>query len=238
MKKYDLDAVIPLVGGKRIGKSTQMLIWTAKIWAYEKLKPYNGIWEFIIKTVIPSDIFYNDKQESILNIKNSWKRIYAYDESYFIADKRETMQRQQIFLTHIINSFANRNHIYFMLIQKLNDLDSRFRDSSTGIIYIIERGLGMLFIPNVDPTITTKTFGFEKFEKEPYLLANSDRAKYNLRKLSSYVCDIKDSYNLQASDNELERKAWQVYLQTKEKWQSKIEQKRKVQYTITKTTVE
>ena len=235
--KDDLHAVIPITGKTRSGKSTLLMELTAKIWAFRLLKPYKIIWEYMIKAVIANDYFYNDKQDSIMNIKNSRERVYGYDESYWVGDTRKSMDRQQVFLTEVMNSFANKNHVYFMLIQKLKDLDKRFISLSTAVIYILERGEAMLFEPAIDSTITDAGYGFDRFQKEPYLLANKIRAGYNLRKLPSYVSRI-NFYNLKTSENELERKAWDFYLNNKERWQEKVQQKQKFIYTITKTTTE
>ena len=109
------------------------------------------------------------------------------DETYYQADKREWALKQHTATNHTLNTKAYLNNFYIDEIQNLGDIEFRHINNSNIVVSIVERGRALVHAAEHSFTIQRASYGFEKFEKEPNLLASLERGIYQLKRLRSYV---------------------------------------------------
>jgi hypothetical protein len=212
MPKYDLDFNSVIVGAARTGKSVLLLQKARRIYASKWNIPLNKVDEALSFMWVKDHIIY-DKQNGLIPFKKFKSEVIAVDEAYFVADRRESMQKQQVEYTKNINKYASNNNMGFTLIQDLTDLDSRIYSKANEINLIDQRGSAYLYCRSKRYPIVKDTYQFEKFQKYAYLLMNNSVASSNLRGLPNF---IKKIHWQDMQGNIL----YDAYLEQKKKFQS------------------
>jgi hypothetical protein len=217
--EFDLDMFVVVIGSARSGKSVLTLQCMIKIYQFRLMVKRSQSIKYILENNIVADqIIYSLKQKSAFQERftNSPPSIFVFDDSYLTSDRRKAMTKQILFLSHIENTLANKNHITFMLIQNLTDLDRRFLDKSSSLITVKDRGHGKIFAKNKSYPFIKSYYGFERFEKNPNLLASEDLAEYNQDRMATRCGNI----SWRDLTGGLSKKLFVIYKTNKEKYQS------------------
>jgi hypothetical protein len=189
MSNYDLNADILFIGVGRVGKSTEAIQYTRRIYSAKWNKPLTEVDKELIHNGWIFDKVIYDKTSVLAPLKTSKKEVILIDEAYFLADRRESLNPQQIKFIKWNNAYASNNNIVMSLIQDLTDLDSRIYSKANVINLLYERGSCLNYVRSKNFPIIKQTNEFEKFNKKARLLNDYQSALYQLRKLPSYTFD-------------------------------------------------
>lgn len=220
MYKYDLDCTISKVGYGRIGKSIFTLWELIRIVAFRKNLSLKEAQNWLIsQNIVPEHVIYSDLENfdrKVGSIPNSY---YIFDDAIFIADKREAMYSSLIKITKKISTFGKLNNIYWVNIQNLSDLDSRFTNKSNIIDVVTQRGLAYTYCSFKNVSIIKDFFGFEIFQKKPFLLRGTElQIEHNLKRIHSYIHKTKWRDMSKDPLSSKYNKLYDIYYANKDLW--------------------
>lgn len=192
MREFDLDSFNIIFGFARIGKSNEVLILCKLIIAFRNNLTLRESERFMLeKGFLKKSVIHSDKQSIKEAIMENPFGIVVIDEGYVFADKREAMTQKLIGLTHDVNTNADQNLIWFVLIQREDDLDYRFTDKANSILGLTKRGLGILFSVEKNFAMIKDLYNFEFIRKHPNLMSDYIRGMHTLRQLKAFVYSIR-----------------------------------------------
>lgn len=240
--KFDLDVNILNIGFARIGKSTLFYQQSRRVFAFRngfKTLAESDVW-LIKRNFSSENVVYSSNQNLRKMLKEKEQDMIGSDEGYLTADKREAMVERNIHLGQDINAFANKNNIFCTSIQNLADLDTRFINKANIIQLITERGTALVYCKGKNFPIMKDSFGFERFIKYPRLLSNLELGSHHLKKLPSFIFEIKyapldncqscSHYNhnkkicalCKCSNYIIENALFETYIKNKKIWQKEL----------------
>jgi len=190
MDGYGLDFFGDVVGFAQSGKSTLTFDLIKRGLCFKAKTPYSDAIKKELTDIVSNFTAYNEKDNLDEKFKTHRNTYFWYDEGYLNADRRQSMQGQQIGLSHQININAKNHNKTFLLIQNSSDMDLRFLNKANVFILIKERGSAYVFVRASNYPIIKDYLGFEKFIKNPELLSNTATADFALEGLPSFCFKI------------------------------------------------
>lgn len=188
MPDFDLDSFNIGFGFARIGKSTLASQLQKRYYCFRNMIPLNEINEWMIKNkILKKTVLHTQKQNSKELINKCREQFIWIDEGYLFGDRRNAMKDQLVQLTHDVNTGADNNNVFIMLIQDLSDLDLRFVNKANSMIGITERSFGLLFSRAKNFSFIKDSYNFEYIQKHQNLFNSYDKGLDTLKKLPSYT---------------------------------------------------
>ena len=185
---FDLDTFNITFGFARIGKSTQACQLQKRYYAFRNEIPFAEINDWILKNhILKKTVLHTQKQNATELIVHSKEQFLWIDEGYLFGDRRRALTDQLIDLSHDVNTNADNNNIFFMLIQDLSDLDLRFVSKANTLTGITERGSGLLFASHKHFAIIKDSYNFEFLKKHQNLLNTYEKGLDTLKKLPAFT---------------------------------------------------
>jgi len=219
MPQHDLDAQVLIIGQARSGKSTLSLKLLERIYSVKYNIPLGNVENYIIqKDFFNKNMIYS-KMQSLDVVKAAYKDVIITDEAFLAADKRESMNSNNVLYTKLVNVFANRNNIVLTNMQDYTALDFRVKRKSNLILLITQRGTAYSYLQKINLPIVQQPSIFEFFEKNPSFMYDfTDNINWTLQhKVRGFIGIIR--WQPYAEDNPL----WIAYKTAKAKYQKDIE---------------
>lgn len=189
MYKSDLDCTIMKVGSGRIGKSIHTLQELRRVVSFKykyNLKRADS-W-LVAEGIIPNHVIYDDISvfnEKVGSIRESF---FIFDDAIWIGDKRKAMYGELLQITEKITTYGSLDNMYWANIQNLSDIDGRITNKSNIIDLLTERGVSYTYCSPKNVAIIKDSFGFEIFQKKPFLLRGSKvQVDHNLKRIPSFI---------------------------------------------------
>ncbi len=187
LPKYDLDAKVIIVGAARVGKSTHFFQIARRIFVNKLKTDVNSVDRYLLSHDFITDSIIYTRDQSLKRFKSVSKSIISFDETYLVADKRETMNTAQINITKFLDVFALQNNVVFALTQQLSDLDSRVVNKATVLYLDYQRSKSLLYAKNHSFPLLPQTFDFDYYIKNPWQLDHKPQALSSLKHRRGFV---------------------------------------------------